>query len=88
MILGAALSGLFPIGLMLPLDEARNNREANEWSSMVLSGGFMMSAILPLVIGVVFDATGTHAYTKVIFVGLFILMFISIFVMQQQKRRV
>lgn len=87
-ILGASLSGLFPIGLMLPLDEARNNREANEWSSMVLSGGFMMSAILPLVIGIVFDASGSHDYTKIIFVGLFILMFLSIVLMQREKRRV
>ena len=85
-ILGGALSGLFPIGLMLPLQEARNNREANEWSSMVLSGGFMMSAILPLVIGAVYDITGTHFATKIIFVALFVLMFISIVFMQRAKR--
>ena len=71
---------------MLPLQEARNNREANEWSSMVLSGGFMMSAILPLVIGVVYDGTGTHFATKIIFVILFILMFISIVFLQRAKR--
>ena len=87
-ILGVSLSGLFPIGLMLPLDEARNNREANEWSSMVLSGGFMMSAILPLLIGVVFDATGTHEMTKIIIVAFFILMTGSILLMQHNKRHV
>lgn len=86
MILGAALSGLFPIGLMLPLQEARNNREANEWSSMVLSGGFMLSAILPLVIGFVYDANGTHYATKIIFVILFILMSISIVFLKRAKR--
>lgn len=87
-ILGASLSGLFPIGLLLPLDEARNHREANEWSSMVLSGGFMMSAIAPLVIGFVFDGTGSHVYTKVIFVVLFILMAVSIFYLQRNQRHV
>ena len=85
-ILGGALSGLFPIGLMLPLQEARNNREANEWSSMVLSGGFMMSAILPLVIGFVYDGTGSHFTTKIIFVVLFVLMYISIVFLQRAKR--
>ncbi len=85
-ILGAALSGLFPIGLMLPLHEARNNRESNEWSSMVLSGGFMISAVLPLLIGVVYDVSATHFATKFIFVILFILMFISIIFMQRAKR--
>lgn len=88
MILGASLSGLFPIGLLLPLDEAKNNREANEWSSMVLSGGFMMSAIIPLVIGVVYDNLGAHFYTKVIFAALFILMAVSIYWLQQNKRHV
>lgn len=86
MILGASLSGLFPIGLMLPLQEARNNREANEWSSMVLSGGFMISAILPLVIGVVYDVTASHVMTKIILIALFVLMFISIVFMQREKR--
>ena len=85
-ILGGALSGLFPIGLMLPLQEARNNHEANEWSSMVLSGGFMMSAILPLVIGFVYDGTGSHFTTKIIFVVLFVLMYISIVFLQRAKR--
>lgn len=87
-VYGAVLSGLFPIGLMLPLDEAKNNQEANEWSSMVLAGGFMMSAILPLVIGVVFDVTGEHFMTKLIFVILFVLMSISAFVMQKMKKSV
>lgn len=85
-VFGFVLSGLFPIGLMLPLDEAKNNREANEWSSMVLSGGFMMSAIVPLIIGFLYDLTGTHFITKWIIVVLFALMSLSIFVMQKQKR--
>lgn len=88
MMLGAALSGLFPIGLMLPLQEARNNHEANTWSSMVLSGGFMLSAILPLVIGMVYDATNSHYATKIIFVILFILMWISIVFLKHAQKRV
>lgn len=58
--IGISVSGLFPIGLLLPLDAAKNEQEANEWSSMVMSGGFMISAIIPLLIGVLYDATGTH----------------------------
>ena len=88
MMLGAALSGLFPIGLMLPLQEARNNHEANTWSSMVLSGGFMLSAVIPLVIGMVYDATNTHFATKIIFVILFIFMWISIEFLKRTKKRV
>jgi len=69
-IIGFVLSGLFPIGLLLPLDEARNHSEANSWSSMVLSGGFMMSAVIPTIIGYCYDVTGNHAYTYAIFLAL------------------
>lgn len=87
-LLGLSLSGLFPIGLMLPLDEARNNEEASSWSSMVLSGGFMMSAIVPLLIGAVYDMTGTHYVSKWIFISLFLLMFLAVFMVQVNKRHV
>ncbi|MFA1737725.1 MFS transporter [Lysinibacillus fusiformis] len=69
-IIGIVLSGLFPIGLLLPLDEARNDQEANSWSSMVFSGGFMLSAIIPVLIGVCYDMTGNHTWTYVIFLVL------------------
>lgn len=87
-ILGVSLSGLFPIGLMMPLDEARNEAEANSFSSMVLSGGFMMSAIVPLLIGVVYDMVGTHLVSKWILVVICIAMYLSIFVYAKQVRRV
>ncbi|MFJ5766323.1 CynX/NimT family MFS transporter [Lysinibacillus sp. NPDC093210] len=70
LIIGIVLSGLFPIGLLLPLDEARNNEEANSWSSMVLSGGFMMSAVIPTLIGYCYDLTGNHSFTYTIFLAL------------------
>lgn len=87
-ILGIALSGLFPIGLMLPLQESQNDAEANSFSSMVLSGGFMMSAIVPLLIGIVYDAAGTHFISKWLLVVLCVLMFISIMMYESNKRRV
>ncbi len=87
-LFGVSLSGLFPIGLMLPLDEARNNEEASSWSSMVLSGGFMMSAIVPLLIGSAYDVTGTHDVSKRIFISLFLLMFLAVYMVQANKRHV
>ncbi|WP_427110566.1 CynX/NimT family MFS transporter [Lysinibacillus xylanilyticus] len=67
LIIGIVLSGLFPIGLLLPLDEARNDEEANSWSSMVLSGGFMISSVIPILIGYCYDVTGNHTFTYMIF---------------------
>ncbi|MGK4115480.1 MFS transporter [Lysinibacillus capsici] len=68
LLIGIVLSGLFPIGLLLPLDEAKNDQEATSWSSMVLAGGFMVSAIIPILIGVCYDLTGNHTWTYLIFV--------------------
>ncbi|WP_155591109.1 CynX/NimT family MFS transporter [Lysinibacillus cavernae] len=72
LLIGVVLSGLFPIGLLLPLDEAKNDQEANSWSSMVLSGGFMLSAIIPIMIGVCYDITGNHTWTYIIFLALMV----------------
>ena len=82
-VIALALSGMFPIGLLLPLDEARNEDEANRWSSMVLSGGFMLSAILPLCIGVMMDYTKN--YTYVIFL-LFVLVVLILCILLQLQR--
>ncbi|MEE1131988.1 MAG: MFS transporter [Caryophanon sp.] len=84
MLIGLAMSGLFPIGILLPLDDARNDEEANTWSSMVMSGGFMMSAIIPLVIGVLYDVTGTHATSVWMIVAQIVLLFALVPSMKQK----
>ncbi|OCS88730.1 CynX/NimT family MFS transporter [Caryophanon tenue] len=85
MLIGLAMSGLFPIGILLPLDDARNDKEANEWSSMVMSGGFMMSAIIPLVIGVLYDVTGTHDTSVIMILVQIILLFALLPFMKQKE---
>lgn len=87
-ILGVSLSGLFPIGLMMPLQESQNEAEAHSFSSMVFSGGFMMSAIVPLLIGFVYDFTGTHVVSKVILVVICIAMFITVAMYAKESRSV
>lgn len=84
MLIGLAMSGLFPIGILLPLDDARNDEEANTWSSMVMSGGFMMSAIIPLVIGVLYDVTGTHTTSIWMIVAQIVLLFALVPSMKQK----
>lgn len=85
-IIGLVLSGLFPIGLLLPLDEATNSEEANSWSSMVLSGGFMMSALLPLVVGYFYDKTANHNITYVIYIILMLGIIGTLLVLKKSKR--
>lgn len=74
LVIGLTLSGLFPLGLLLPLTAARNHTEATTWSSMVLSGGFMLSALLPFIIGMVIDQTANERFAYPIFTAIIILM--------------
>ncbi|MCH4827092.1 CynX/NimT family MFS transporter [Planococcus halocryophilus] len=74
--IGVALGGLFPIALLMPLDETTTADEANSWTAMTQSGGYMISAFMPLVIGVIYDQTGNHDITLLLFLSFIGLMLI------------
>ena len=75
-LLGLTLGGLFPLALLLPLDETTDAREANAWTAMVQSGGFIMGGLTPLLIGILYDYSGTHQMTYFVLLVLLIGMFI------------
>ena len=74
--IGVALGGLFPIALLMPLDETTSADEANRWTAMTQSGGYIMSAFMPLTIGIVYDQTGNHTITLTMFLVFIVLMVI------------
>ncbi|MHA7582620.1 MFS transporter [Paenibacillus vandeheii] len=75
--LGIGAGGLFPIALMLPIDETNNAQEASAWSAMTQSGGYILGALGPLGIGWLHDATGSFIQA---FYGLAILIVLQIIV--------
>lgn len=83
--MGVPLGGLFPIALLLPLDEVETAVEANSWTAMMQTGGFIIGGLLPLVIALVFDLTANHLYTFIILMLLFVLMFVLALFMGNQK---
>ncbi|MBT2571446.1 MFS transporter [Planococcus sp. ISL-110] len=74
--IGIALGGLFPIALLMPLDETTSADEANSWTAMTQSGGYIISAFMPLTIGIVYDQTGNHTITLLMFLVFIVLMVI------------
>lgn len=74
--IGVALGGLFPIALLMPLDETASADEANSWTAMTQSGGYIISAFMPLTIGIVYDQTGNHDITLLLFLVFVVLMVI------------
>lgn len=75
--LGIGAGGLFPIALMLPIDETSNAQEASSWSAMTQSGGYILGALGPLAIGWLHDATGSFVQA---FYGLAVIIVLQIIV--------
>ena len=75
-LLGFTLGGLFPLALLLPLDETTDAKEANAWTAMVQTGGFIMGGLVPLAIGILFDFSGTHQMTYYVLLVLIVGMFV------------
>ncbi|GIO31073.1 MULTISPECIES: MFS transporter [Paenibacillus] len=57
-ILGIGAGGLFPMALMLPIDESSNMDEANALSAMTQSGGYIFASLGPLCVGFIHDRAG------------------------------
>ncbi|RAW11823.1 CynX/NimT family MFS transporter [Paenibacillus taichungensis] len=75
--LGIGAGGLFPIALMLPIDETNNAQEASAWSAMTQSGGYILGALGPLAIGWLHDTTDSFVQA---FYGLAIIIVLQIMV--------
>jgi cyanate permease len=58
-LFGAASGALFALCLTLPLDVARHPGEVASVAAMMLLGGYLISALGPLVLGAVRDITGS-----------------------------
>lgn len=84
-IMGIPLGGLFPIALLLPLDETETAEEASSWTAMMQTGGFIMGGLLPLLIALVFDLTANHQFTLGIIMLLYVLMFVLAFLIGNKK---
>ncbi|WP_098060151.1 CynX/NimT family MFS transporter [Sporosarcina koreensis] len=76
LLMGIPLGGMFPIALVLPLDETESAAETNSWTAMMQTGGYVIGGLLPLVIGVLYDLTGTHQVTISLFAAMFVGMII------------
>ncbi|MFD1928299.1 CynX/NimT family MFS transporter [Sporosarcina siberiensis] len=75
-LMGIPLGGLFPVALLLPLDETETADETNSWTAMMQTGGYIIGGLFPLVIALIHDWTGDHNYTFIIFIGLYVSMMI------------
>lgn len=83
-LIGVALGGLFPIALLLPLDATDSADEANSWAAMTQSGGYLISAFMPFIIGVVYDQTGNHDITLWLFLAFVFFMIFFAYLLNRE----
>ncbi|MGO1060090.1 MFS transporter [Planococcus sp. FY231025] len=67
--LGIMLGGLFPIALLMPLDENKRADDVNSWTAMIQSGGYIISSAMPFFIGFLYDTYGSHDITLLLLLG-------------------
>ncbi|MDF2837925.1 MAG: transporter [Paenibacillus sp.] len=60
-LLGLGAGGLFPIALMLPIEETPDAESASSWSAMNQSGGYVIGALGPVTVGYAHDLSGSFA---------------------------
>lgn len=85
-LMGVPLGGMFPIALVLPLDETENAAETNSWTAMMQTGGYIIGGILPLLIGVFYDITENHQVTIALFGLLFLgMIFLAILIGDKEE---
>lgn len=66
-ILGCLVSsGLFAIAMLLPFSEVDDGNAVASWTAMMLFGGYCFAALIPTLLGWLYDLTGTY---DTIFVG-------------------
>ncbi|TKH46501.1 MFS transporter [Paenibacillus terrae] len=61
--LGIGAGGLFPLALLIPIEEAVHTEEATSWSAMMQFGGYLLGSLGPALIGLSFDLFQTFTPT-------------------------
>ncbi|MDN7241005.1 MFS transporter [Planococcus sp. N028] len=83
-LLGLTLGTLFPIALLMPLDENTTAEDVNSWTAMIQMGGYSLSAIMPFAIGLLYDRYATHTISLVMCLMLIAMMVLFAFLLNKK----
>ncbi len=70
LLLGIGLGAVFPLTLTLPVDVASGPAEVGAVAALMLLGGYLISGVGPVVLGLARDATGDFGASMWLLVGL------------------
>lgn len=79
--LAIGAGGLFPLALLLPIEEASNTEEAISWSAKMLFGGYLLGSLGPVCMGFtvdLFDSFAPALFVLVIIIGIMLFTILKI----------
>lgn len=82
--LGITLGGLFPLALLMPLDENTSADDVNSWTAMIQSGGYIISAVTPFSIGLLYDRYENHMISLALFLVFLGLLLVFAFLLNNK----
>jgi MFS transporter, CP family, cyanate transporter len=82
---GIGAGGLFPLAMILPLDATSTPRDASQWTAMIQFGGYIISGVIPMLVGAVKDITNT--YNIAFFALLFILAALMLLTLKVRNKQ-
>jgi len=68
-VVAVGLGGSFTLSMTLPLDNTNNPQETNAWTAFVLTVGYLIAAVGPLLLGAIRDLTGDFQASLLTLIG-------------------
>lgn len=87
LLLAIGTGGLFSLGLLLPIEVTDNHHDANSYSAMALSVGYIIAGFLPFLLGMAIDFSGDTAVSMNFLTVFALLMFAAIFWIQREAKK-
>ncbi|MGE8207854.1 CynX/NimT family MFS transporter [Heyndrickxia sp. NPDC080065] len=84
--LGIGAGGLFPLALLIPIEEANSIEEVTSWSAQMQFGGFILGAIGPLLFGFTLDVFNSFTPALIVILMTIILMIVIILNMETKTK--
>jgi CP family cyanate transporter-like MFS transporter len=76
--LGIGAGGLVSLTLLLPIDKTNSPLEASTWSAMTQAIGYMIGAVGPIIIGLLYDYSGSFLPTMYLLIAIgFVVIFLG-----------
>ncbi len=83
--LAIGAGGLFPLALLLPIEEASNTEEAISWSAKVLFGGYLLGSLGPAFMGLTVDLFDNFVPALLVLVIIICIMLVTILKIGNKK---